>query len=191
MKSYLKKEAIEEITQLLNEVKIIEKLVNNMGITLQSDSWTAVFPIDHHYSNILSWDKKDFETLDISGIDGFNIGGCITTYSHQYKDSWIVEPKKLVEEKSKTVQNFLESIINSLNLNYFNLELDVPYKICNNDGWEHFVCIKTKIKNNAIESRLNCNEKHIISKEIKETLSKHNLKGDISINNKQIHINIK
>lgn len=147
----LKNEAIDEITYLLDEVKDIVRLLKEFGIHINSDCWSSTYPIlDNEYEDILSWDRKNFETIDVSDIKSFYIGGNIITGSqHTYKDESILAPKDLAEVQGDIFKRYLVSIINSISLKYFKLKLDEPFGLIDNCGWEHYLIIKATIKESA------------------------------------------
>ena len=146
----LNKEAIDEITYLLNEVKDVVKLLGEFGIDIDSDCWSATSPINHDYEDILFWDRKNFEALDVSNIKSFNIGGNIVTGSqHTYKDEVIIAPKDLAEVQGNIFTRYLLSIINSVSLRHFKLKLDEPFGLIDNCGWECYLVIEATIKESA------------------------------------------
>ena len=147
----LNKEAIDEIMYLLNEVNDVVRLLDEFGIHIDSDCWSATNPINHNYENILSWNRKNFETLDISNIKSFNIGGNITTgYQHKYKDKVVIAPKDLAEVQEGIFTKYLVSIINSVSLKHFKLKLDEPFGLINNCGWECYLVIEATVQKSAI-----------------------------------------
>lgn len=151
MTKKLNKEAINEIIYLLNEVKNIIKLLDEFGININSDCWSATTPVNHDYENILSWNKKDFETLDMSNIKSFDIGGNILTGAeHRYKNQYLIAPKKLAEVQSEIFKKYLHSIINSTSLKHFKLKLEDPYGLIDNCGWEHYIIIRATVQESAI-----------------------------------------
>ena len=143
-------EAVKEISFFLKEVQGIQKLVGEMGITFDSDTWSAIntsnfeFRKNHEYENILTWEQKDFEEIDISEIDSFSLGGCVITSSHEYNGEYVNEPKVLAQAKGETVKRFLKDIVDVFEPEYFKLSLAVPYELYDNDGWEQFICIDAK-----------------------------------------------
>lgn len=148
----LNEEAINGITLLLNEVKDVIRLLNEFGIHIDSDCWSATIPVDHTYENILDWNKKDFETLDVSNINAFTIGGNISTgYEHEYKNETIIAPKKLAEIQGEIFEKYLKSILQSVSLKHFKLEIEEPYGLIDNCGWEHYLCIKATIKESGLK----------------------------------------
>ena len=149
----LNKEAINEIVSLNNKINEIANLVKQMGITYDSDSWTATLPVNHEYENIMSWNKKNFEKINIKNIDDFILGGNVITFENDYKGRIINEPKILAEAKSKSVKNYIKELLNETNTKYFDIELYIPYKLEDNCGWEQFIGIKAKIKENAKENK--------------------------------------
>ena len=147
----LNKEAINEITYLLDEIRDIVRLLGEFGIHINSDCWSATIPIDHDYEDILSWDKRDFEKIDISNVKTFTIGGNIITGSqHRYKGKTIIAPKELAEIQGNIFNQYLKLIIQSISLKHFKLELKEPYGLIDNCGWEHYFCIDATIKASAL-----------------------------------------
>ena len=147
----LNKEAIDEITYLLDEVKDVVRLLKEFEIHIDSDCWSATTPTNHDYENILAWNRKDFETLDVSDIKSFNIGGNLVTGSeHQYKKEWIIAPKDLAEVQGDIFERYLVSIMNSVSLKHFKLRLDEPFGLVNNCGWEYYLVIEATIQESAI-----------------------------------------
>ena len=144
----LNKQAINEINYLLNEVKEVVQLLSEWGIHITSDPWIATSFCDKE--NILSWNKKDFEEINtVSTGDKFYIGGNITTgHQHEYKNKWIIAPKKLAKVEGEIFEKYLKSIITPLK--YFDLKFD-QYGLTDNCGWEHFLCIEATVKESALK----------------------------------------
>lgn len=149
----LNEEAIEEITHLLTEVKDVVRLMKEFKIYIDSDCWSATVPVNNEYEDILSWSKNDFETLDVSDIKSFSIGGNIVTGSqHQYKGKTIIAPKQLAKIQGEIFREFLTSIVESISLKHFRLQIIDPYGLTDNCGWEHYICIETMIKPSALQT---------------------------------------
>lgn len=147
----LNEEAVNEIVYLLDEVNDVVKLMEEFKIHIDSDCWSATVPVNHEYENILSWNKNDFEALDVSDVKSFSIGGNIITGSqHRYKDKTIIAPKELAEIQGEIFKEFLISIVKSISLKHFQLQITDPYGLIDNCGWEHYICIDTIIKPSAI-----------------------------------------
>ena len=147
----LNKEAIDEIMHLLNEVKDVVRLLDEFGIHIDSDCWSATHPVNHDYENILSWNRENFEILDMSDIKGFTIGGNIVTGSeHRYKNKIIIAPEELAEVQGDIFEKYLLSIMNSVSLKHFKLKFDEPYGLVDNGGWEHYLVIEATIQESAI-----------------------------------------
>lgn len=147
----LNEEAVNEIVYLLDEVNDVVRLMEEFSIHIDSDCWSATVPVNHEYEDILSWNKNDFETLDVSDIKSFSIGGNIITGSqHRYKDKTIIAPKELAEIQGEIFKEFLISIVKSISLKHFQLQITDPYGLIDNCGWEHYICINTIIKPSAI-----------------------------------------
>lgn len=146
----LNKEAIDEIMYLLNEVKDVVRLLEEFGICIDSDCWSATTPVNHDYEDILSWDRKDFEVLDMSDIKSFSVGGNVVTGSgHRYKDKSIIAPKELAEVQGNIFEEYLTSIVMSTSLKHFQLELEEPYGLVDNCGWEHYFVIEATVQESA------------------------------------------
>ena len=148
-KMKLNKEAIDEITYLLNEVKDVVKLLGEFGIHIDSDVWTAS---TLGGEGILHWKRKDFEEIDeISDGDKFYIGGNVVTASqHTYKNKWIIAPKKLAEVQGEIFEEYLTSVMNSVSLKHFELDIKDEYGLVDNCGWEHWLVIEATVKESAI-----------------------------------------
>ena len=146
----LNKEATDEIMHLLNEVKDVVRLLEEFGICIDSDCWSATTPVNHNYEDILSWNRKDFEVLDMSDIKSFSVGGNIITGSgHRYKDKSIIAPKELAEVQGNIFKEYLTSIVMSTSLKHFQLELEEPYGLVDNCGWEHYFVIEATVQESA------------------------------------------
>ena len=152
MNKKLNKEALKEIIELFNEVKKVTKLMNEWDIYITSDPWTATSFSDKE--DILSWEEKDFKELELYGSgDKFYIGGNIVTgRQHEYNNEWIIAPKELAEVQGKVFEKYLKSIIKKQSLKHFKLEFEDPYGLIDNCGWEHFMCIKTTVKESGLET---------------------------------------
>lgn len=147
----LNKEAIDEIMTVLNEVKDVVRLLYEFNIDIDSDCWSATSPVNHEYEDILSWNRKHFETLDMTNIKSFTIGGNIITGSqHQYKDELIIAPKKLAKVQGEIFQKCLKSIIEKQSLKHFKLKFEDPYGLVDDCGWEHYMCINASVQESAI-----------------------------------------
>ena len=185
MNKKLSKEAIDELTTLLNKVKEIVHLLKDMGIQITSDPWTAT-SFDSS-ENILVWKKEDFEKINENIDDGdiFYIGGnVITGGQHQYKNKWINAPKELAEIQGKIFEKYLQSIINSTSLKHFKLELKNPYGLTDNCGWENWFVIETTVQESAL---INIKEIQTINiKELGEEIAEEcilNYGEDLNIDN--------
>lgn len=155
MNGKLNKEAINEIMKLLNEVKDVVKLIEEFGINIDSDTWSACSCSKEE--NILTWEKKDFEKLNnVKKGSVFYIGGNIVTGSqHEYKGEWIIAPKKLAEIQSEIFEQYLRSIMQSISLKHFDLKFSDDIGLINNCGWEHFICIDAIVKPSALNNHTN------------------------------------
>lgn len=154
----LKKEAINEIVDILKEVQEIQSLMTEFGINYNSDTWRATNIVTYHLGNedILNWEKKDFEKVNsennINEGNIFYIGGCVYTGSeHEYKNKWIVAPKQLARVQGDIVTKYLKSIVNSYKSKYFTLELENPNGLIDSCGWEQYIGINAIIKKNAFQ----------------------------------------
>ena len=134
-KMYLNEKAVEEIWNLLCEVKAIVSLVSNMGINYHSDPWCAVYPINHDYANILTWDKEHFKYIDITNIDKFIVGGSMSHTEYDYKGNFVSDPEELAKAKANTIQHYLNKIVTNFKSEYFKIIVyyEEPYRDC---GWE-------------------------------------------------------
>ncbi len=148
MGEYLKKEAIDEIMKILNDIKEIKNFVGKYGIIWHSDCWVAVEPINHSYENILEWEEKDFQNIDTTDIYAFNLGGSISTCEWELFGKYESTSEELEQAKA----NFLNSLLSkkSYYTKYFDLEF-FDSELEQNCGWEHFMGIKAIIKPNAIQ----------------------------------------
>lgn len=147
----MNKEAINEITNLLDEVKDVVRILKDFGIHITSDSWSCT-----SFSNgedILSWKKENFENIKSINIgDKFYIGGDIITGTKtKWNGMWIIAPKKLAEVQGEIFEKYLKKIINEKQLKHFDLELRDEFGIYDNDGWEHLLTIDAKIKKSGLE----------------------------------------
>lgn len=168
----LKREAINEIIDILKEVQEMQSLMTEFGINYNSDTWRATnISIDYNDNeDILNWKKKDFEILNSKNIinkgDVFYIGGCVYTGSeHEYKNKWIIAPKELAKVQGDIVTKYLKSIINSYNSKYFTLEFENPNGLIDNCGWEEYIGINAIVKESAITEEKNINMKEILTEE--------------------------
>lgn len=150
--SKLNKKAIDEIVELLEKVNEVIKLMDEFSIHITSDPWRATSFSDHE--NILSWRRKDFEEIEIKNIDNepkFYVGGNIVTGGeHEYKDKWIIAPKKLAIAQGEIFEQYLKCIIKSTSLKHFELKFEDHYGLLDNCGWEHYMCITATIKDSAL-----------------------------------------
>ena len=146
----LKQEAVNEIVHILKEVKDMASLVNNFGIFYSSDTWSATFPYDDNYEDILLWKENDFQQIDIKDIDSFIIGGCVVTGQYEYKNKYINEPKDLAEMKGIIVERYIKDIIAKNSPQFFNIQYHNNYGLVDDCGWEQYIGIKATIKANAI-----------------------------------------
>lgn len=151
----LKKEAIDELMMILNEVKDVVRLMGEFGIKVTSDSWSAT-SYTLIKDNILEWEQKDFEDVTNRKIrvgESFYIGGCVCTGTeHKYKNEWIIAPKKLAEIQGEIFQEYLTKIMQSISLKHFNLKIQDKYGLNNNCRWEHWIVINATVKESAIET---------------------------------------
>ena len=159
--SKLNKEAIDEITYLLNEVKDVVELMSGFDIHITSDPWLGTSFNDKE--NILTWERKDFENFnEIDDGDKFYIGGNVITGSqHQYKDKWIIAPKELAEVQGNIFKRCLCSIIKTNSFKHFDLKFKDRYGLVDNCGWEHWLIIETTVKPSALT---NNNTKNLLKK---------------------------
>ena len=146
----LKEKVIDEVMTILNEVKDVQKLMSEFNINISSDTWIATNiernKVPNYNENILNWNRRDFEQIDLKRGDSFFIGGNITTgHEHQFKDKWIIAPKKLAEVQGEIVKEYLESIIDNQQCQYLDLSFYDPYGLTDNCGWEHYMCIKATV----------------------------------------------
>ena len=147
----MNKEAINEITNLLEEVKDVVRLMEEFGINIISDPWIATSFSDKE--DILTWKKNDFEKItNIEENDEFYIGGNIITGSqHRYKNKSIIAPKELAEIQGKIFEKYLKNIINEISLKHFDIEFENEYGLTDNCGWENYMIIKATIKKSGLE----------------------------------------
>lgn len=160
-----KDKVIKEIITILNEVRNVQRLMEEFGINLNSDVWSATdiadSKIPKYNEDILNWNRKDFEKTNFQKRDSFFIGGNITTgCEHQFKNEWIIAPKKLAEVQGEIVKEYLESIIDNQQYQYLDLDFYDPYGLVDNCGWEHYMCIKATVNcdittNNKTKELLN------------------------------------
>lgn len=136
---YLNKEAVDEITELLNEVKKVVEFVGNLGITYHSDAWNAVNPLGYDYENILSWDRRHFEHIDMTGIEKFNFGGSVCIAEYEWKGKYICGPKTLHQAKVDTVKQYMQEVVDNFHGTYFKVSNVTDEPIYDNCGWECFV----------------------------------------------------
>ena len=168
----LKDKVIDEIIAILNEVRNVQRLMGEFGININSDTWTATdiadSKIPKYNEDILNWNRKDFEKTIFQKGDSFFIGGNITTgCEHQFKNEWIIAPKKLAEVQGEIVKEYLESIIDNQQCKYIDLSFYDPHGLLDNCGWEHYMCIKATV---------NCNIK--TNEKTKELLNEIMKEGD-------------
>lgn len=161
----LNEEAINEINHLLNEVKEVVQLLADWGIHITSDPWTATSFCDKE--DILSWNKKDFEEINIiSTGDIFYIGGNITTgHEHEYKNTIIPAPKQLAKVESEIFEEYLKSIVKTISLKHFELNFEDRFGLTYNCGWEHYLCISATIKESGLEKNTLCLIEEIMKEE--------------------------
>ncbi len=159
--SKLNKEAIDEITHLLNEVKDVIELLGEFGIHIDSDCWSATS--FSNKENILVWEEEDFKNLtEINDGDKFYIGGNIVTGSqHQYKNKWIIAPKELAKVQGDIFERYLCSIIKNNSFKHFDLKFKDEYGLTDNCGWEHWLIIETTVRPSALT---NNNTKNLLKK---------------------------
>ena len=150
----LNEEAIEEIFYLINEVQDVVRLLEEFGINITSDTWTATSFCNKE--NILTWNKKDLNKINndsnINIGDEFYVGDIITGYQHEYKGMPLIAPKELAEVQGEIFKQYLESIINKISLKHFNLEFKDDYGLTDNCGWEHYLCITATVKKPALQT---------------------------------------
>lgn len=146
----MKKEAIDEIMYLLNEVNEVVSLLKQFGIDITSDPWTATSFSDEE--DILTWNRKSFERLKLPNSENkFFIGGNIITGTmHEYKNKWIIAPKKLAEIQGEIFEKYLKKIIKETSLKHFTLNFSDKYGLIDNGGWEHFMSIDATIKQSGL-----------------------------------------
>ena len=134
-KMYLNEKAVEEIWNLLCEVKEVVSLVSNMGINYHSDPWCAVYPINHDYANILTWNKEHFQYIDITNIDKFIVGGSMSHTEYDYKGDFVSDSEELAKAKANTIEYYLNKIVTNFKSEYFKIIVygEEPYRDC---GWE-------------------------------------------------------
>lgn len=166
MAKKLNKEAIDEITYLLDEVKDVVRLLKEFGIYIYSDCWTAS---TWGGEDILHWKREDFEKIDdINDGDKFYVGGNICTGSqHEYKDKWIIAPKELAEVQGEIFEDYLTSVMHSVSLKHFKLEIEDEYGLTDNCGWEHWITINATVQKSAITDN-DAETKKLIEEIIKE-----------------------
>ena len=147
----MNKEAVDEIWNLTEQVQEVVDLVSKMGIYYHSDAWTAVHPVNHMCSNILIWKRKDFEDIDVSNVDSFNVGGSMSHTEYLYKGDWESDPRELAEAKAKTIKYYLDEIVKNFKAEYFKIGVyaERPYR---DAGWECPIGINaTLIKPKCLE----------------------------------------
>lgn len=147
----MNKEAINEITNLLEEVKDVIRVLKDFGIHITSDTWSCTSFSGKE--DILSWKREDFENItEINVGDRISIGGDIITGTYsKYNGMWVCAPYKLAVVQGEIFEKYLKNIIKSSQLKHFDLKLVDEYGIYNNDGWEHLLVIDTKIKESGLE----------------------------------------
>jgi len=146
----MNKEAINEITNLLEEVKDVVRILKDFGIHITSDSWSCTSFSGEE--DILSWKKEDFENITNINIgDRISIGGDIITGTYsKHNGMWVCAPKKLAIVQGEIFEKYLNDIIKSNQLKHFDLKLVDEYGIYDNDGWEHLLVIEARIKESGL-----------------------------------------
>ena len=188
----LNEKAINEIVELLEKVNEIVELMDEFGIKITSDPWKATSFSDHE--NILSWKKKDFEEIEKNNIDNepkFYVGGNVVTgREHEYKNKRILAPKKLAIVQGEIFEQYLKCIIKSTSLKHFELTFEEPYRLIDNCGWEHYMCITATVKNSAltkmtldeyINNELGCAPKQVKNKFKCEAIEFYTMLNDETI----------